>query len=280
MTASVDARPSVTEQPEQSRGSKRRVTRSSFSWLQHLVLAGLVLGLWEVAARTYFADSLFLAPVSEISQVLYDWFATGFIWPHLRTSMAELFLGFALSIVFGVLIGIVIGSSRGLYTLLNPWVAILYASPLVAITPLFILAFGIGIASKVALVFSVAVFPIIVNTSAGFRSVDTRYLELARSFSASRWMVATRVRLPASAPFIITGMRLASGRAVTGVVVAEFFVAQNGVGYLISLSSATFRAADLFAGVIIFAVVGLALFYFFELLEKRLASWRRGMVSQ
>ena len=247
---------------------------SSMSWGKHVILAIFILGAWEIAGKTIFAESLFMSPFSEVVGALYEWFSTGFIWPHLRTSMAELVIGFAISAVAGVLIGVWLGSSKAAYSLLNPWVGILYVTPMVAVTPIFILAFGIGIASKVALIVSLAVFPIIVNTSAGFRSVDDRYLELAKSFNASHRDLAFKIRLPASLPFILSGLRLGSGRAVIGVVVGEFFLAREGVGYLIAQSSATFATADLFAGVIVFAVIGLTLFIVFEFLERRFAPWR------
>lgn len=256
------------------RRNSRKQRTSGAGWVQHVVLAVSILLAWEIAGRTIFANSLFIGPFSEVVAALYEWFRTGFIWPHLRTSMAELIIGFAISAVVGVMIGVILGSSNRLYTLLNPWVGILYVTPMVAITPVFILAFGIGIASKVALIISLAVFPIIVNTSAGFRSVDKRYLELAASFNASRRDLAFKIRLPASLPFILSGLRLGSGRAVIGVVVGEFFLAREGVGYLIAQASATFATADLFAGVIIFGLIGLSFFYTFEVLERRVAPWR------
>lgn len=241
---------------------------------KHVLLAAGILAAWEVSGRTIFEKSLFMCSFSEVVAALYEWFATGSIWPHLRTSLAELALGFLLSAVCGILIGVLLGSNKGLYNLINPWVGILYVTPMVAVTPIFILAFGIGIASKVALIFCLAVFPIIVNTSAGFRAVDERYLELAKSFCAKPRDLAFKVRLPASLPFILSGLRLGSGRAVIGVVVGEFFLAREGVGYLIAQASATFATADLFAGVIIFGVIGLSFFYLFEILEQRFAPWR------
>lgn len=236
--------------------------------------SAVVLGTWELVGRTVLSSSLFFVPFSDVVAALVDMVLGGGLWIHLYYSLAALGLGFVGGSIVGVAIGIVMGANGFAYRLMSPWVALAYASPLVALTPLFILSFGVGIASKVALVLVVSIFPVAVNTTAGFRAADRRYVEMAESFGGDRRRIVRKVLLPASLPFVLSGLRLASGRAVVGVVVGEFFVARAGLGYLISRASQVFRMDQLFAGVILFAFIGLALFSLFEWMERRLTPWR------
>jgi ABC-type nitrate/sulfonate/bicarbonate transport system permease component len=135
--------------------------------------------------------------------------------------------------------------------------------------------FGIGVESKAAIAFTLAVFPVLINTITGITSVDRGYLEVARSFNLRRRQIFTKVLIPASLPFIVSGLRLASGRALTGVVVGELFFASAGVGHLISLASQTFNTSRLLAGVLIFAGAGVVMTGLLRRLELRLAPWRQ-----
>ena len=241
------------------------------STLLSIVVVG---ALWEVVVRTLMADSLFIVPLSEIFVELYVWFSEGTIYPHIWVSGSEFLGGFGLAVVVGIAVGVVMGFSKGVYVLLNPWVALLYATPLIVMTPFFILVFGVGISSKVALAFTVGVFPVIVNTAAGLRASEDKYIELARSFGASPHQMVTKILFPSAVPFILSGLRLGSGRALMGVVVGEFFISRAGVGFLIAQAAQTFRIGRLFAGVALFAFAGMGMFALFDWLERRLTPWR------
>jgi NitT/TauT family transport system permease protein len=156
---------------------------------------------------------------------------------------------------------------------MQPWVSGLYATPTVALAPLFILWFGVGIFSKVVVVALLVVFPVIINTETGLRQTPLQLVETVKSFGASRTQIFFKVSLPAALPFIFAGLRLGIGRGLIGVVVAELFGARSGLGQLIQQSAETFNMPALFAGVTILAVAGIALTSAFVWLEKRLIPW-------
>ena len=150
----------------------------------------------------------------------------------------------------------------------------LYATPIIALSPLFILWLGIGVASKIAIVFLTAVFPILINTIAGLTATDRTLVEVARSFGASKAQIYLKIRIPAATPFILAGLRLSVARGLVGVVVAELSGARAGLGFLILTSAQNFDTAALFLGVIIFAIAGVASVGLLNWLEQSLASYR------
>jgi len=251
------------------RGRHRRVPPAV--WVAASLCLGA--GLWQATAL-FVHDSLFWVPFSAVVRAEIAWFADGSIWPHLWVSGQELLIGFGCAIVVGTAVGAVMGVSRLSYNLLNPWVALLYTTPLVAIVPLYILLFGIDVASKAALVFTICVFTVVVNTVSGFHAAQRRYVDLARSYGATRLQTVWRVMFPSALPFILTGYRLAIGRGLIGVVVGEFVIARAGIGFLISQAGQTFQMAQLYAGVLLLAVVGLVSFQALELLERAVCPWR------
>ncbi len=163
---------------------------------------------------------------------------------------------------------------RGVNDVLTPWVSALYAAPIIALAPVIIIWFGVGIMSKVAVVFIMVVFPLIINTQAGLESTDRRLLLVARSFCGSSLRVFTTVSLPSAAPFIVAGMRLAVGRGLVGVVIGELFGARAGLGNLITTASSVFDMPTLFVAVVTLAAAGVVLTASLRSLELRLAAWR------
>jgi NitT/TauT family transport system permease protein len=229
---------------------------------------------WEFVARYGVRDQRILAPFSKVVTALVNLFVTGEVWKHLWVSGYEFTVGFLLASLVGVTVGFLMGTVKVVRDYLDPWISGLYSAPLVALAPFFIMFFGVGIASKAALVFSVAVFPVIVNTFTGVHSVDPSMIEVARSFHASRLQILFKVLVPFSLSYIVTGLRLGVGRGLTGVVVGEFFFANAGLGFLVALAGQTFNTPLLFAGVLVFAVAGVALIGGLKRLEQRLAPWR------
>jgi NitT/TauT family transport system permease protein len=150
----------------------------------------------------------------------------------------------------------------------------LYATPVIALGPLFILWLGIGVASKIAIVFLTAVFPVLINTIAGLTATDRTLVEVARSFGASQSQIYRKIRIPAAVPFIVAGLRLSVARALVGVVVAELFGARAGLGFLIVTSAQSFDTAALYLGVIIFAVAGAASVSLLKWLESLYGAYR------
>jgi NitT/TauT family transport system permease protein len=248
--------------------------------LRQRYLAGILsvaggLLLWEFISRVLVANALFLAAPSEIAVALYNLAATGELWHHVAVSGIEFVLGYVIASILGIALGLAMASSVTAKQALQPWVSGLYATPTIALAPLFILWLGIGIWSKVIVVISLVLFPVAINTEAGLRTTSERLIEMLRSFGATPRQIFFKVSLPSAVPFILAGLKLGIGRGLIGVVVAELFGSRAGLGRLISQSADAFNMPDLFAGVVVLAVAGIVLTAGFGWLEKRLVPWTR-----
>ncbi len=255
--------------PRRWRIGRFRGHHTALSFLGFLVV-------WHVAAVYLVANPLFLAgPLDTIGAVGTMW-EDGTLREDLLVSAGEFVKGFGAGLVFGVLLGLLLGTSRRAKDYIDPLINGLYATPIVALAPLFILWFGIGEAKTVLLVFMLVILPIAINTDAGIRATDPQLIEAARSFGASRTQLFTMVRFPTSISFLVAGIRMGIGRGLIGVVVGELFGSQSGLGYRILVSSQYFQTDALLAGVVIFAVTGVLLVKIFEWLERRVAPWKAG----
>ena len=238
------------------------------------IAAGLL--LWHSLAVYAINDpSLLVSPIV-VARAAYEMlFVTGELYPHLWASSWIFFYGFALSIVAGVPLGFLMALSPRVRDYVNPWMATLYTTPRIAFAPVLLLWFGIGGGSKVAIVFLGCVFPILINSYYGMRVVNREYVELARSFRLSSRALFVKILLPASVPFILAGIRLAIGRGLTGVAIAEWFGATEGLGYLVFFAGQTLNVPILFVGVAAFAVLGILGFELVRRFEIYLTPWRR-----
>jgi NitT/TauT family transport system permease protein len=160
--------------------------------------------------------------------------------------------------------------------IMDPWIATLYSIPIITVVPLIIIWFGIGMVSKVIVVFKITAVAIMLNTAAGIKTLNPVWLELAKSLRLSAWETTYKIRIPGALPFIITGMRLGVGRALLGVIVAELMAANAGLGYLLRDSSETWDSPKLFVTVMLLAVTGLVSFNVIKRSERRMAPWRHG----
>lgn len=230
-------------------------------------------GAWEWSVDGGGVNPLFLSSPSLIAQRLIEVFADGSIWPHMAASGEIAFWGFLFAVLVGVPLGTLMGRSRLARDTLEPFIMAKYSSPTVAFLPLLIIWFGIGAPSKIALVFLGAVFVIIINTEAGVSTVDRRLIETARSFTATELQILVKIVGPAALPFIIAGMRLAIGRVLIMVVVAELYASNAGLGYLIFQAGAAYDTAMIFVGVSILATTGIVLNSLLRGVERRIAPW-------
>ena len=238
------------------------------------IAAGLL--LWHSLAVYAINDPSRLVSPIVVARAAYEMlFVTGELYPHLWASSWIFFYGFALSIVAGVPLGFLMALSPRLRDYVNPWMATLYTTPRIAFAPVLLLWFGIGGGSKVAIVFLGCVFPILINSYYGMRVVNREYVELARSFRLSSRALFVKILLPASVPFILAGIRLAIGRGLTGVAIAEWFGATEGLGYLVFFAGQTLNVPILFVGVAAFAVLGILGFELVRRFEIYLTPWRR-----
>jgi NitT/TauT family transport system permease protein len=237
------------------------------------VVGGLL--LWEFISRVVVANALFLAAPTQIIAAIVALAKSGELWRHLAISSAEFALGYVIASVLGIAAGLAMANSARVKQAMTPWISGLYATPTIALAPLFILWFGIGIWSKVLIVVLLVFFPVAINTEAGLRTTSERLIEMLRSFGASPRQIFFKVALPSAVPFILAGLKLGIGRGLIGVVVAELFGSRAGLGRLISASADAFNMPDLFAGVVVLAVAGILMTAGFSWLEARLVPWTK-----
>ena len=239
--------------------------------LLSLALAGAI---WELAARYLVQNRLFFAPLSAVLVRIVEMWQEGTLQTDVIASLQTFVLGFILGASAAILFGVLMAVSNWVRDLIDPWISALYATPFIALAPLFVLWLGIGLAAHAAVVFIAVFFPVLINTYSGLITTDRVLLEVAKSFNATERQIFLKVRFPAALPFIITGLRLGVARGLVGVVVAEIFGAKAGLGYCIVISGNSFDTAGLFAGILMFAVAGVISVEILKVVERWLAPWR------
>src|ERR1041385_1690384 len=235
----------------------------------------LFLVVWELVGNVLqLINPMFMSAPSLIGKAAYQLFASGEIFNDLYISGIELFWGYILSAAVAVPFGIAIGWDKKMSYIFDPFVNAMNATPRVALLPLVIIWLGIGILSKVGIIFLGAVFPILINTRDGVKTTPKSLLNAAKSFGASEWKIFATVVLPSTVPFILTGLRLGVGRGLVGVMRSELYAATAGIGFMITVAGATFQTDKVFVGVLIFAVTGMILTEALNNLERRFDGWR------
>lgn len=243
-----------------------------------LKLGSIVAGLWlwHILAVYIVNDPTFLVSPVVVVKTAYDMlFVSGELYPHLFASSWIFFYGFGLAIVAGVPVGFMMALSPLVRDYVNPWMTTLYTTPRIAFAPVLLLWFGIGGGAKVAIVFLGCFFPILINSYYGMRVVNREYVELARSFRLKPAALFVKILLPASVPFILAGVRLSIGRGLTGVAIAEWFGATEGLGYLVFFAGQTLNVPTLFVGVAAFATLGILGFELVRRVETYVTPWRK-----
>lgn len=233
-----------------------------------------LLAVWELLAALHVEPPILLPGPADVGNAFGSVFSSSTIWIDLRTSGEEFLYGYLLAAMVGIVFGILIGWYTRIGYMLDPLVNFMYAVPRVALTPLLIIWLGIGLTSKIALVFLVAVFPVLINTSSGVRSLDSQLVRTARCFGAGDLQIFRTVALPASVPFILSGLRLAVGQAIIGVFVAELVGAQHGIGQMMTDAGNQFQTSTVFVGLIIFAAAGVVFTALVRGVERHFDAWR------
>ena len=219
-------------------------------------------------------NPMFMSAPSLIFKAAVAMFSSGEIYHDLKISSIEFFWGYTLAAVIAVPFGIMTGWYKRASYILDPFVNAMNATPRVALLPLVIIWLGIGILSKVGIIFLGAVFPMLINARDGVKTTPLNLINAARSFGASEWQVFRSVVFPSSLPFVITGLRIAVGRALVGVLVGELYAATAGIGFMITVAGATFQTDKVFVGVLIFAISGIILTEIINRIERRYDKWR------
>jgi ABC-type nitrate/sulfonate/bicarbonate transport system permease component len=250
------------------------LSRGRVTWGLRGVSLLIILALWEWYGRST-NPILFTYPTAVVHAAL-DMIADGTLLTALGQSLSVLASGFALGTLGGIAIGLLAGRSPVVAALLDIPITALYATPTVALVPLLVLWFGFGTPAKIVVVLLFTVFPVLINTTRGVREVDPRLVEVARAFCSTEYRLWTDLVLPSALPFIMTGVRLAIGRALIAVIVAEFYTAISGLGYLIVSNAHAFQTARVFVPVVVLMAIGVATTGLLEMVEARISPWRQG----
>jgi NitT/TauT family transport system permease protein len=277
--APADQPADSVEGPSKRRAGSRPLRRalldlSQNGWVQTVVSFMVAALLWEFTARYLIAKPILFSPLGSIVIRAIELWQEGELQYDIWVSFVEFAGGFGLAIIVGIGLGVAFAASPFIKNFFEPWVSMLYATPIIALGPLFILWLGIGVSSKIAIVFLTAVFPILINTAVGLTTTERALLDVARSLGATNMQIYTKIRIPGAMPYVIAGLRLSVARALVGVVVAELFGARAGLGFLILTSAQNFDTPALFVGVFIFALAGVASVSLLRWLERYFAAYR------
>ena len=241
--------------------------RAAF-WLS--LIAGAV--LWEVVGRAM--PTAFMVPLSATLVRLWELVTAGSLLAQLANSAMLFVTGLAIAMLVGMPLGLLLARAPWVRIGFEPYLMVLYATPMVALIPFILSIMGFGFWPKVLVVFLFAVFPILYNTVEGARSLKPELIEVARSFRSGEWALWHEVMLPYTLPFTMTGVRLAIGRALVGTVAAEFFLSSTGIGQLIMSASQNFDTATVFAAILVIGLIGVALMNVGRRIENHFARWR------
>jgi ABC-type nitrate/sulfonate/bicarbonate transport system permease component len=253
---------------------KRKRREQFFASALGLGVIAALLIIWEIAARTGLIDSMFSSCPSKIIIAGIELFRDGQIQHHAWASSKVFILGFLLSAVVGIPVGIISGWSKWTDHALSPLISALNTTPRLALMPLLIVWFGLGFGSKIVLVFLSAVFPIVINMQAAMLNLDEEFRTVAKSYGATRRQLFTTIALPASVPFLITGLRMGIGRALLGIIAAEVFGGGEGIGFLIQYAGSMFQVETVFVCVVLIGTFGIVLDRSFQFVSRSVDHWR------
>jgi NitT/TauT family transport system permease protein len=242
-------------------------------WLGVIGVLGFF-AAWEISTQLEILNPFYFPPITKIIAKGYELFANGTIWEHMWFSLTNFAVGFVISVALGVVIGVPMGWYKSVSKTFDPLLSGVYATPLIALLPLIIMMFGLGAVSKIIMTVLAAVFPILINTMVGIANTDHRLITMARAFGAKDSTIFLKVSVPGSLPYIVAGMRVALGRALVYIVVAEQYGAATGLGYLSSVAAQRFQMAAMFVPIVLIAGLGAALNELLKMLEKRLEKWK------
>lgn len=255
-----------------------RPHQSFYAKHEAVILGGLsvviMIGVWQACWSAGMISPLFFSSPSAIVKQFRYTLVEGTLLADMKYSGTNFAIGFVLAVITGVVAGVLIGWYRRLRLFLDPFLNAFYATPRIAMVPLIIIWFGIGIWSKVFIVFLSAFFPVLINTVGGVRALDRDLLRAAKAYCASDWQIFKTLAIPGSVPFILTGVRQGVALGLIGMVVGEMVGSSQGVGFMVAYGGQTFNTDTLFVGMIVIAFSGILLTWLAERLERRFSRWR------
>lgn len=231
------------------------------------------LAAWEILGRS--VNPIFLSYPTRVAQAFYEiGIESPDLWNALIISLSEFVVGFGIVIPAGVLLGLLMGNFRIFDYILAPFVSSIYATPRIVFIPLIVLWFGLEFKAKVIFIVLLAIFPLLINTYEGVKNTESSFIELGKSFKASKWQIMTKITLPASLPYIIAGIKLSAGLAIIGVILSEMFTAMTGLGALLVAYANRFQTAKVFAVIIVIATLSLIVEMMINVFERKLLHWK------
>ena len=248
-------------------------------WLGRALVAVLTIGAWETAARLRWIDPFFSSKPTDIAARMVELASSGTIWPHLGATVTEAVLSFVFGSLLGVTVGFLLARSRYWSKVLEPFIHVANALPRVVLAPLFLLWFGLGLGSKVALGVTVVFFLVFYNTFQGVRDVPQRLIDNVRLLGASERQLARHVLLPSALAWIFSSLHISAGMAIIAAVVGEYLGSSRGVGYLIAQAESVFDTTGVFAGMAYLAGVVLIIASLVGRAERRLLRWKSGITG-
>ena len=249
-------------------------TRQVDLLLGRIALAATFIGLWQIGATTKVIDPTIVSSPGAIWQHLVKWSLDGTLWFHATITIEETLLGFVIGAVAGIVLGFLIGGNKTLAELIDPFILAFYSVPKVALAPLFVVWFGIGMPMKVILAAVTVVFIVFFNTLAGVRNVDTDLADAVWLMGASRRQILVHVVIPSALSFALTGVRIAIPYALIGAIIGELVASNSGIGYLIASSGSQYDTAGVFAALLVLTIVALLLNAVVDAIDRRTSGWK------
>lgn len=262
----------VPAQPaEEATASNLRTWISVWLWRLLIVVVGL--GLWQFASGRLIKPFWVSSPAAIWAQ-LDDWISTGVLWMHVEVTLTETVLGFVFGAAAGIVVGLALGLNRKLAAVLDPFIVAFYSLPKIALAPLFILWFGVGLSSKIVLAMFVVFFLVFYNTYAGVLSVEQELVDVLRLMGGSRQQIIRKVILPSALIWIFTGMKSSVPYALIGAVVGEMMASNKGLGYLIQAAAGQYDTGGVFAALFVLMIIATGLHELLKQSERLMLRWR------
>lgn len=280
MSTTISPIPTATPERSEASLEAERQARHRKRMIRVWRVVALVvwLGTWELASDTLI-DPFFSSAPSLIGVRVWEWLSTGYIWVHLGATLREMGLGLLAGSVLGIVVGFVLGRAGMLAAIADPFITAVYSLPKLALAPLFILWFGIGLLSKVVLVGLIVFFLVFFNTYAGVRDVDRLYINALRIMGGNRRDVYFKVILPSSSIWVFTGLKVAVPYALIGAIVGELISSSQGLGYIINNASSFFDTTGVLAGLVYVAAIAITVNYLVGVAERRFMVWKDSEVG-
>ncbi|GHC67415.1 ABC transporter permease [Limoniibacter endophyticus] len=250
-----------------------QVRRKQMVFLSQILFAAVFLSFWEWASGRII-DPFFVSSPSAVFGKLYAWTLSGELWTHLSITLYATALGFLIGAAIGFALGILFGKFAFLAEVMDPFITALYSIPKLALAPLFIIWFGIGIESKIAVSASIVFFVVFLNTYSGVREVNPLFINATKIMGASSWAVTRTVIIPSATAWVITGLKVSVPYALVGTVIGEFMSSNRGIGFIIAQATGLFDTNSVFAGIIILAFVGALINVGLKKTEAHLLRWK------